>query len=123
MKFNKNIFELAKQNAFFRQEVATGEHSQVVLMSIPPAGEIGMEVHKVDQILVFVEGNGETILDGETSPIGAGSLVFVPAGTNHNFINTGATDLKLFTVYSPPQHKPGTIHKTKVEADADEEHY
>ena len=70
-----------------------------------------------------MEGIGEKILDGETSPIGAGSLVFVPAGTNHNFINTGATDLKLFTVYSPPQHKPGTIHKTKVEADADEEHY
>jgi len=89
-------------------------------MSIPPAGEIGMEAHKVDQILVFVEGSGETILDGETSPIEAGSLVFVPAGTNHNFVNTGMTDLKLFTVYSPLQHKPGTVHKTKAEADADE---
>lgn len=118
-----DIFELAKKNTFFRQEVITGDFSQVVVMNIPPKGEIGEEVHKVDQTLIIVEGNGETILNGECSPVGPGTLVLVPAGTKHNFINTGTGELKLFTVYAPPQHAPGTIHKTKAEADADDEHY
>src|SRR3989344_6197311 len=120
MYFCENIVELAKSNTNFRKEMVTGEHSQVVLMSIPPGGEIGEEVHEVDQVLVFVEGGGKAILNDEETRIEADTLVFVPAGTKHNFINVGASDLKLYTVYAPPEHNPGTIHKTKEEADAAE---
>ncbi|HLJ35713.1 MAG TPA: cupin domain-containing protein [Ktedonobacteraceae bacterium] len=121
MYFNKDIVTLAKKNEHFRQEVVTGTHSQVVLMSIPPGGEIGEEVHSdVDQVLVFVSGEGKAILNGEQSPIAAQSLCFVPAGTTHNFINTGTSHLKLYTVYAPPEHAPGTVHRTKTEADAAE---
>ena len=122
MYFCENIVELAKSNTNFRKEMVTGEHSQVVLMSIPPGGEIGEEVHEVDQVLVFVEGGGKAILNDEETRIEADTLVFVPAGTKHNFINVGASDLKLYTVYAPPEHNPGTIHKTKEEADAAEHH-
>lgn len=121
--FNQNIVKLAQQNKFFRQEVKTGPHSQVVLMSLRPGEEIGAEVHHhVDQTLVFVKGEGEAILDGEKSPVTKNSLVFVPAGTNHNFINTGKRALKLFTIYAPPEHKPGTVHKTKKQAEKAHEH-
>jgi mannose-6-phosphate isomerase-like protein (cupin superfamily) len=74
----------------------------------------------VDQVLVFVDGEGEAILDGEHSAVSAGRLVQVPAGTHHNIVNTGATDLRLYTIYAPPQHAPGTVHRTKAEADAAE---
>jgi mannose-6-phosphate isomerase-like protein (cupin superfamily) len=122
MEFNQDIFQLAKENTFFRKEVATAKYSQVVLMSIPPGGEIGEETHNLDQILVFVQGEGKSILNGKEAPVKAGRLVVVPTGTRHNFINTGKEDLKLFTVYAPPEHKPGTVHKTKAEADAAEHH-
>ena len=90
-------------------------------MCIPPAGEIGEEVHNdVDQVLVFVEGQGIAVLDGQRSPVSPGRLVIVPAGTRHNFVNEGSVDLKLYTVYTAPKHAPGTIHETKAEADADE---
>jgi len=121
MQFNKDIVSLAKQNEYFRQEVVTGTHSQVVLMSIPPGQEIGEEIHPdVDQVLIFVSGEGEAVLNDEHSTVTTNSLCFVPAGTKHNFINTGTTDLKLYTVYAPPEHAPGTVHKTKAEADAAE---
>jgi mannose-6-phosphate isomerase-like protein (cupin superfamily) len=121
MQFNKDIVALAQQNAYFRQEVVTGRHSQVVLMSLPPGGEIGEEMHPdVDQVLVFVSGEGKAIVNGEQSPVAAQSLCFVPAGTTHNFINTGTSDLKLYTVYAPPEHAPGTVHRTKAEADVAE---
>ncbi len=121
--FNEDILALAKSNVFFRQVLSTGPHAQVVVMSIPPAGEIGEEVHTdVDQILVFVAGEGAAILDGERSAVSPGRLVHVPAGTRHNFVNTGTIDLKLYTVYAPPEHAPGTIHRTKAEADAEEGH-
>ena len=116
-----NIMEMARENDDFRREVITGEHSQVVLMAIPAGGEIGEEVHPdVDQILVFVEGEGQAILEDLVSAVGAGELVFVPAGTRHNFRNTGNGSLRLLTVYSPPEHPPGTVHRTKEEADAAE---
>ncbi len=122
MAFNENIVALAKKNSSFREVLATGPHAQVVVMSIPPGGEIGEEVHGgVDQVLVFVEGQGEAILDGERSGVGPDRLILVPAGTRHNFVNTGTADLRLYTVYAPPQHAPGTIHLTKAEADAAEE--
>jgi mannose-6-phosphate isomerase-like protein (cupin superfamily) len=114
------IVELARRNEAFRREIVTGDHSQVVVMTIPAGGEIGEEVHDVDQLLVFVEGEGEAVLDGVTSPFEAGQLVFVRAGTRHNFRNTAARPLRLVTVYAPPEHPPGTVHRTKEEADAAE---
>ena len=120
---NDDIVARAKENDAFRREVVTGEHSQVVLMAVPPGGEIGEEVHDdVDQVLVFVDGTGEAILDGEVSPVHGGRMAFVPAGTRHNFRNTGNVPLRLYTVYAPPEHAPGTVHQTKAEADAAEGH-
>lgn len=113
--FNGNIVELAKQNDFFRKELATGSHSQVVLMSVNVGEDIGEEIHKVNQTLIFVQGKGETILNGQVAAIGEGSLVFVPAGVKHNFKNTGDQPLKLFTIYAPAQLKPGTVEKEKTE--------
>jgi mannose-6-phosphate isomerase-like protein (cupin superfamily) len=122
MAFNEDVIDAARRNDDFRREVVTGHHSQVVLMAIPPGGEIGEETHpQVDQILLFVEGGGEAVLDGESSPVAENSLVFVPAGTRHNFRNTGEGPLRLVTVYSPPEHPAGTVHRTKEEADAAEQ--
>jgi mannose-6-phosphate isomerase-like protein (cupin superfamily) len=119
--FNENIVARALSNRWFREVLATGPHAQVVVMCIPSGGEIGDEVHDgVDQVLVFVEGQGEAILDGVRSTVGPDRLVLVPAGTRHNFLNTGSTDLRLYTIYTPPEHAPGTIHRTKAEADAAE---
>ena len=114
--FNKDIVALTRANTYFRQEILTNEHSQVVLMSVEPGDDVGEETHDVDQVLVFVEGEGESVLNGERGRIGAGSLVSVPAGTRHNFINTGTTPLKLYTVYAPPEEEPGTLHRTRAEA-------
>lgn len=123
MAFHEDIVALAKRNEDFRREVITGRHSQVVLMSIAPGGEIGEEVHTgVDQTLVFVAGEGRAILDGVTSPVAVNTLYFIPAGTRHNFVNTGSGPLKLYTVYAPPEHAPGTVFKTKADADAGEHH-
>ena len=116
-----DIVKLARSNDAFRREIATGEHSQVVAMTIPAGEEIGEEVHEEnDQLLVFVDGEGEAVLDGRSSTVGPNDLVLVPAGTRHNFINTGAGPLRLVTVYAPPEQAPGTVHQTKAEADAAE---
>lgn len=123
--FNVNIKDLAKENTNFRKVIYTGKNSQVVLMNIPQKGDIGNEVHEtIDQILVFVNGEGEVVINNsERQKVEKHSVVFVPAGTWHNFINTGDEDLKLFTVYSPPAHKDSTIHKTKEEAEEEEKGY
>jgi len=119
--FNDNIVAAALKNDDFRRVVATGDHSQIVLMAIEPGSEIGEEVHgHVDQVLVFVEGEGKAVIEGETAPVGLGHLTYVPAGTRHNFINTGDEPLKLYTIYAPPEHEPGTVHHTKADADAAE---
>jgi mannose-6-phosphate isomerase-like protein (cupin superfamily) len=116
-----DIVTLARGNDAFRREIATGEHSQIVAMTIPPGEEIGEEIHEGnDQLLVFVDGEGEAVLDGRTSTVTPNDLVLVPAGTVHNFINTGPGPLRLVTVYAPPEHPPGTVHQTKAEADAAE---
>ena len=116
--FDEDIAALARGNEDFRRVVKTGEHSQVVLMTIQPGSEIGEEVHEdVDQVLVFVEGRGEAVIEGDASPVGPGQLAFVAAGTRHNFRNTGDAPLKLWTVYAPPEHPDGTVHRTKEEAD------
>ena len=103
MSFNQDIVARAKANGWFREVLSTGPNCQVVVMSIPPGGEIGEEVHdRVDQVLVCVEGEGLAVLEGERSPVHPGHLVHVPAGTRHNLVNAGAADLKLYTVYAPP---------------------
>jgi mannose-6-phosphate isomerase-like protein (cupin superfamily) len=116
-KFNADIRKLAKECTDFRREILTNQHSQIVLMCVQPGDDIGEETHDVDQVLAFVEGQGEAYLDGEKSVVEEGSLVAVPAGTLHNFINTGTGPLKLYTIYSPPEEAPGTVHRTKAEAE------
>jgi mannose-6-phosphate isomerase-like protein (cupin superfamily) len=116
-----DLERLVRENDDFRREVATAERSQLVLMTIPVGGEIGEEVHEgIDQLLVFTDGEANAVLEGEASPVRAGQAVLVPAGTRHNFVNTGDRPLRLWTVYAPPEHPPGTVHRTKAEADASE---
>lgn len=116
-----NIKELTKENENFRKVICTGNWSQVVLMSIPPGEDIGEEIHPgTDQILFIVDGEGEATLNNHTSSFKEKDFIFVPAGTRHNFKNTGDDDLKLYTVYSPPAHKGGTVHKTKNDAQKSE---
>jgi mannose-6-phosphate isomerase-like protein (cupin superfamily) len=116
------IATVAEQSADFRRVLWTGKNSQLVIMTIPPGGEIGEEVHEgIDQILTFVSGTGEARVGGEKKEVAAGDLVVVPAGTRHNFVNTGPNPLVLYTVYAPPEHADGVVHRTKEEADAAEE--
>jgi len=121
---HKDILAITKANNWFRKEVVTGEHSQVVLMSIESGEEIGEEAHSVDQTLVFVEGTGEAILADMVEKFDEGDLFFIPAGTKHNFRNTGLVPLKLFTVYAPSEHVAGMNHRTKADAkhDPNEQH-
>lgn len=115
------IATVAERSADFRRVLWTGTHSQLVIMTIPVGGEIGEETHDgVDQILSFVSGTGEAIVGGEKKEVAQGDLVVVPAGTRHNFRNTGANPLVLYTVYAPPEHADGVVHATKEEADAAE---
>ena len=117
------ILQTTLDNDAFRQVLLTGEMIQVVAMSIAPGEDIGLEVHEDhDQVLIFVEGNGEAIIDGESTPVGPNDLTFVHAGVEHNFVNTGAVPLRLFTLYAPPEHEAGTRHANKAEADAAEGH-
>jgi mannose-6-phosphate isomerase-like protein (cupin superfamily) len=118
-----DLVEAARASDDFRRVLVTGAHTQVVVMTIPSGGEIGAETHpENDQVLFFVDGEGEAVLDGERSSVRAGDLVFVHAGVHHNFVNTGDAPLRIATAYSPPEHAPGTVHETKAEADAAEEH-
>ncbi|SCG39155.1 Mannose-6-phosphate isomerase, cupin superfamily [Micromonospora inositola] len=115
------IATVAEKSPDFRRVLWTGEHTQLVIMTIPPGGEIGEEVHEdVDQILTFVSGTGEARVAGEKKEVVSGDLVVVPAGTKHNFVNTGPNPLVLYTVYGPPEHADQAVHRTKEEADAAE---
>jgi mannose-6-phosphate isomerase-like protein (cupin superfamily) len=117
-----DILAAARSNDAFRREILTGQYEQVVVMTIPPGGEIGEEVHRdTDQVLIFVEGHGEAQLAARQTDVGTNDLVFVRAGTRHNFVNRGETPLRLITIYAPPEHAPRTVHETKAEADAAEE--
>lgn len=117
------IEEITRQNENFREVLFTGPHSQLVVMNLLPNEEIGMEKHdNVDQFLRIEEGEGKVVINGEEHLISDGFAIVVPAGTEHNIINTSSDQkLKLYTIYSPPNHKDKTIHKTKQEALADEE--
>ncbi|HWH00509.1 MAG TPA: cupin domain-containing protein [Pilimelia sp.] len=114
------IATVAEQHADFRRVLWTGKHSQLVIMTIPAGGEIGEETHDVDQILTFVSGLGEAVVDGERRDVVQGDLVVVPAGARHNFVNTGPNPLVLYTVYAPPEHAPDTVHRTREEGEAAE---
>lgn len=115
--YAEDIKKRTKENTNFRTVLHTGVHSQIVAMNIPVGEDIGEETHAdVDQILYFVDGDCEAILNGETRKLEKHDIVFVPAGTTHNFKNDGDEDLKLFTVYSPPEHQDGTVHVTKADA-------
>ncbi|RBY90432.1 cupin domain-containing protein [Blastococcus sp. TBT05-19] len=112
----------AEKSPDFRRVLWTGSKTQLVIMTIPPGGEIGEEVHEdIDQILTFVSGTGRAIVAGSEKNVAQGDLVVVPAGKKHNFVNTGANPLILYTVYGPPEHADGAVHKTKEEADRLEE--
>lgn len=116
-----NIEKLTLDNANFRHVLYTDQKTQLVVMSILPHEDIGEEVHHVDQFLRVEQGVGQAILDGVSHDIADGSAIIVPAGTKHNIVNGGENPLKLYTIYSPPEHIDGTIHVTKAEAEAAEE--
>lgn len=120
--FVENIENLTLSNNNFRQVLFTGQHTQLVLMSLAPGEEIGMEIHETtDQFLRVEKGEGKVIMNGEEHVIKDGSAIIVPAGTEHNVINTSLENpLKLYTLYSPPHHKDGVVHRTKQEAEADQ---
>lgn len=119
----QNIEKLTLENTDFRRVLYTAKHSQLVLMSLLPGEEIGAEVHELDQFLRIEAGEGKAVLDGVEHAIGDGSAIVVPAGTEHNIINTSEAPMKLYTVYSPPEHKDGTVHTTKADAESGEEHF
>jgi mannose-6-phosphate isomerase-like protein (cupin superfamily) len=119
--FHYTIATVAEQYADFRRVLWTGKHSQLVVMTIPPDGEIGEEIHEVDQILTFVSGVGEAQVGDERRPVTQGDMVVVPAGHKHNFVNTGPNPLVLYTVYAPAEHADGAVHPTKADADEAEE--
>ncbi|MCL4382335.1 MAG: cupin domain-containing protein [Patescibacteria group bacterium] len=119
--FVGNIEEKTLNNSFFRQVLFTGPHSQLVVMSLQPNEDIGLEVHQsVDQFFRIEQGEGKVLINGEEQAIKDGFAIVIPAGTEHNVVNTSADkQLKLYTIYTPPQHKDAIIHKTKEEAMAD----
>jgi len=121
--FVQNIEGLAVKNKQFRQVLYTAKNSQLVLMSLNPQEDIGAEIHKVDQFFRVEEGSGEAVLNGARTPIQAGFAVLVPAGVNHNIVNTGTVPLKLYTLYAPPNHRDGVIHATRADAEGDTEHF
>jgi mannose-6-phosphate isomerase-like protein (cupin superfamily) len=121
--FVKNIESIAVKSEEFRSVLYTAKNCQLVVMSLKPKEEIGAEVHKLDQFFRVEEGTGEAVLDGVATAISPGFAVLVPAGTNHNIVNTGNVPLKLYTLYAPPNHRAGVVHHTRADAEADTEHF
>lgn len=119
-----NIENDTLENEDFRRVLYTAKNVQLVLMSLRGKEEIGEEVHELDQFIRVEAGQGIAILDGVAHRLSDGSAVVVPAGTRHNVINASDTEeLKLYTIYGPPEHRDGTIHRTKNDALANEEHF
>lgn len=118
-----DIEKETKESNNFRKVLYTGQNSQLVVMSLKPGEDIGAEVHDLDQFIRIEEGRGRAVLDGKEHQIEDDWAVVVPAGVEHNIINEGEEDMKLYTVYSPPEHRDGVLHETKEEAMADEEHF
>lgn len=118
--YHTNIEEQTEKNDNFRQVLYTGKYSQLVVMSLKPGEEIGNEIHEnVDQFFRIEEGEAKVVINNgeEEITVEEDEVFIIPAGTWHNVINTGNEDLKLYTIYSPPNHPDGTIHKTKQEAE------
>lgn len=123
--FVANIEQETLNNSNFRRVLYTGKHTQLVLMSIVPSGEIGLETHvENDQFFRFEAGKGKVLIDGNEYEVGDGSAIIVPAGAEHSVINTSSTeDLKLYTLYSPPHHKDGIVRATREEAEANDQEF
>jgi mannose-6-phosphate isomerase-like protein (cupin superfamily) len=123
--FNANIEELTLRNNSFRKVLYTAAHSQLVLMSLKPNEDIGLEVHEDnDQFFRFESGRGRVVIDGNEYEVKDGSAIVVPAGAEHNVINSSSSEaLKLYTIYSPAHHKDGVVRGTKAEAEADSPEY
>ena len=122
--YHDKIEEITENNTNFRKVLFTGKHTQLVVMSLKPGEDIGIEVHdNLDQFFRIEEGEGRAVIDGEEYDFAKGDAVIVPGGSRHNLTNTSKDkDLKLYTLYSPPNHPEGTVHKTKEEAMEAEEH-
>ncbi len=119
-----NIEKATEENNNFRQVLYTVKHSQLVVMSLKPGEEIGEEVHDLDQFIRLEEGKGKVILDGVEHFIEDGFAIVIPEGTKHNVINTSShKEMKLYTLYSPPNHRDGVVHVSKKDAMADDEHF
>ena len=123
--FVTNIEQASLENEYFRKVLYTDERVQLVVMSLKPNEDIGEELHKHDQLISVEAGEGSAILDGVTHELKDGFAIVVPKGTLHNIVNTSSTEpMKLYTIYAPPNHKDGTVHETKADAEADEaEHF
>lgn len=117
-----DIEKRSLENRYFREVLFTAQHSQLVVMSLAPGEDIGAETHHgIDQFIRVESGRGKSILNDEEHELHDGSAVVIPSGVEHNIINLSDTEpLKLYTVYSPPEHPDGTVHKTKADAEADE---
>lgn len=121
--FVKDIESIAVKNAEFRRVLYTAKYCQLVVMALGPQEEIGAEVHTLDQFFRVEEGSGEAIIDGARTAIAAGFGIIVPAGARHNIVNTGGAPLKLYTIYSPPNHRDGVVHHSRDDAEADNEKF
>lgn len=115
--FNKDMTQLAGRNDFFQKEVYRDHRVQVVLMSLEPGEEIGMETHRADQTTFFVAGEGQAIVDGAHNKVGPNHMIIIPQGAEHNIINKGSEPLKLFSVYAPPAEPHGIAARTKADAE------
>ena len=118
-----NIEQLSLENDNFRKVLYTDTNSQLVLMSLLAGEEIGEEIHDVDQFFRIERGTGAVVINSISTDIADGSVMLIPVATKHNVINTGAEPMKLYTLYMPPHHRDGVVHKTRAEAEADNEHY
>lgn len=122
--FVADIEELTEKNSDFRRVLYTGKNLQLVLMAIQPGEDIGEEVHDDrDQFFRVEQGKGEVLIDGKRTAVESDDAIIVPAGARHNVVNTGSGPLRLYTLYAPPEHRDGTVHATKADAEAREEHF
>lgn len=121
--FVENIEDLTLDNSNFREVLFTTKNMQLVLMSLKPKEDIGEEIHDVDQFFRIEDGEGLAVINGIENTISDGMSIIVPANTKHNIINTGDSDLLLYSIYSPPKHNLNTVHVSKSEAEKDNESF
>jgi len=121
--FVGDIESLTTENSDFRRVLYTAKNCQLVVMTLKVNEEIGQESHPVDQFFRVESGTGKVVINGKAKPIDSGSGLVIPAGSQHNIINTGKTPLKMYTIYSPPQHLDGTVHATRKDAESDTEQF